>query len=523
MSLPEKDGRVKVAVIGSGYWGKNLVRNFYDLGALDAVCEINPDIKDQLFQKFNDISIISDYQGILKNPDIEGVVIATPAATHYSLAKEALVAGKDVYVEKPLCLDESQAKELCNIAEETKRILMVGHLLHYHPAVRMIKEYIRGGKLGRLHHIYSNRLNLGIFRSEENVLWSFAPHDISVILSLLESMPQKVWATGTATLRHGTYDTACLIMDFPGGIKAGINVSWLHPFKEQRMVVAGEKGMIVFDDRSANEKLRYYREPVAWEGASPRPNKPDPEIIPIPLEEPLKNECAAFIEAVHTRNSPVTDGREGLRVLKILNAAQRSMDSGGLWQQLNDNRDKKYFAHSTAIIDDGCSIGDGTKIWHFSHVMAGAEIGRGCNIGQNVVVSPGVKLGANVKIQNNVSVYTGVVCEDDVFLGPSMVFTNVKTPRSHVNRRDQYEKTILRRGCSIGANATIVCGVEIGEYAMVGAGAVVTRDVPPYTLVAGNPARQMGRICQCGGKIGDGNTCILCGKQCMSDKNSNNL
>lgn len=152
----------------------------------------------------------------------------------------------------------------------------------------------------------------------------------------------------------------------------------------------------------------------------------------------------------------------------------------------------EYFAHESAVIDDGCTIGKGTKIWHFSHIMPNCFIGEGCNIGQNVVVSPGVKLGANVKVQNNVSIYTGVICEDDVFLGPSMVFTNVINPRSAVNRRDQYAKTVVKKGASIGANATIVCGHDIGEYAFIGAGAVVTKTVPDYALVVGNPARQMG-------------------------------
>lgn len=157
-----------------------------------------------------------------------------------------------------------------------------------------------------------------------------------------------------------------------------------------------------------------------------------------------------------------------------------------------------YFAHETAVIDPGCIIGDGTKIWHFSHIMTGAEIGRDCIIGQNVVISPGVVLGNNVKVQNNVSVYTGVTCEDDVFLGPSCVFTNVINPRSHVNRKHEYADTIVRRGASIGANATIVCGNEIGEYAFVGAGAVVTKPVDPYALVVGNPALQIGWISEYG-------------------------
>lgn len=160
-----------------------------------------------------------------------------------------------------------------------------------------------------------------------------------------------------------------------------------------------------------------------------------------------------------------------------------------------------YFAHPTAVIDDGCSIGAGTKIWHFSHLMTGCKLGARCNLGQNVVVSPKVVLGRNVKVQNNVSIYTGVICEDDVFLGPSMVFTNIVNPRSAVKRRDQYLSTIVRKGASIGANATVICGNEIGQYALIGAGAVVTKSVPPYALVIGNPAKQLGWVSEYGHRL----------------------
>jgi UDP-2-acetamido-3-amino-2,3-dideoxy-glucuronate N-acetyltransferase len=173
--------------------------------------------------------------------------------------------------------------------------------------------------------------------------------------------------------------------------------------------------------------------------------------------------------------------------------------------------ERDYFAHETAVIDEGCSIGSGTKIWHFSHVMKDAVIGEKCNLGQNVVVSPGVMLGNNVKVQNNVSIYTGVICEDDVFLGPSMVFTNIINPRSAVIRRDQYVTTLVRRGASIGANATIVCGNEIGEYSLIGAGAVITKNVKPFALVIGNPGRQTGWVSEYGHKLSfDSDGIALC-------------
>lgn len=180
------------------------------------------------------------------------------------------------------------------------------------------------------------------------------------------------------------------------------------------------------------------------------------------------------------------------------------------------NMKKEYFVHESSYVDEPCTIGKGTKIWHFTHIMSNCEIGDHCNIGQNVVISPGVILGKNVKIQNNVSVYTGVTCEDDVFLGPSCVFTNVINPRSHVSRKDEYKKTVVKQGASIGANATIVCGNNIGKYAFIGAGTVVTKEVPDYALVAGNPARQLGWMCQCGEKIHfkeNKAVCDACSKQ----------
>ena len=185
--------------------------------------------------------------------------------------------------------------------------------------------------------------------------------------------------------------------------------------------------------------------------------------------------------------------------------------------------EREYFAHETAVIDDGCKIGKGTKIWHFSHIMTGSEIGENCNIGQNVVISPGVRLGRNVKVQNNVSIYTGVSCDDDVFLGPSMVFTNVINPRSAINRKDQYGSTAVGKGATIGANATVVCGIKIGQYSFVGAGAVVTKDVKPFALVVGNPARQSGWMSEYGHKlVFDGNGIAVCSESGDRYRLSNN-
>jgi len=494
-----------VAVVGNGYWGRNLVRNFYELGALGMVCDGRPEVKAAIHEKYPSVAFTSEYSSVLESSNVEAIVLATPAATHYDMARQALLAGKDVFVEKPLALNAADGAELVGLAVRTRRILMVGHILRYHPAVRKLKELISAGTLGRLQYLYSNRLNIGKIRTEENILWSFAPHDISAILALLGEEPQEVRCTGGSYLNQSVSDVTLTDMTFPGGVRAHIFVSWLHPFKEQRLVVVGSEKMAVFDDTAA-DKLVLYPHRVEWKNRIPMAVKA--EGCPVSLEtvEPLREECRAFLEAIETRTPPMTDGEEGLRVLQVLNACQESLETG---QTIVRNQksaaalkaERPWFAHPTAIVADGAAVGRGTKIWHFSHVMKGARIGENCIFGQNCHIANDVLIGNNVKIQNNVSVYTGAVIEDDVFLGPSCVLTNVTNPRSQVNRHSLYEKTIFRKGATVGANSTIVCGVELGRYSFIAAGAVVTKNVPDYALMVGSPARQIGWMSRHGHRL----------------------
>jgi UDP-2-acetamido-3-amino-2,3-dideoxy-glucuronate N-acetyltransferase len=429
-------------------------------------------------------------------------MIATPAASHGELVQRAVLAGKDVFVEKPLCLCVDEGKKLVALASESHRILMVGHLLWYHAAVLKLKELIDGGQLGRVEYIYSNRLNLGKIRREENILWSFAPHDISVILGLVGEMPESVQAQGGNYLHEKIADVTLSLLSFPSGIKAHIFVSWLHPYKEQKLIVVGDRQMAVFDDVEQENKLVLYPHTINWKNHLPVPNRAEARRVECNSTEPLKAECAHFLECIKTRQSPLTNGEEGLRVLRVLQQCQDALAIGPVMRKSLLARDQQsYFIHESAFVDENVEIGEGTTIWHVSHILKNCRIGKACRIGQNVVIGPNVKIGSGVKIQNNVSVYEGVTLEDDVFCGPSMVFTNVYNPRSEIRRMDEIRPTVVRRGATLGANCTILCGVTIGNYAFVGAGAVVLKDVPDFALVVGNPARIVGWMCACGNRI----------------------
>jgi UDP-2-acetamido-3-amino-2,3-dideoxy-glucuronate N-acetyltransferase len=487
-----------VVVVGNGYWGKNLVRIFHEQGALAYVCDIRPDALRQAQTQYG-ARVVSSLGPVLSDDSVKGIAIAAPAAQHFTLAKQCLLAGKDVYVEKPLALKVQEGKELVRIAAEHEHILMVGHILQYHPAIIALKQLIQSGELGNIQYIYSSRLNLGKLRTEENILWSFAPHDISAILYLLGESPVRVCASGGCYLRRDIFDATLTTCEFASGAKAHIFVSWMHPFKEQKLTIVGGKKMAVFDDLEPERKLTLYSHHIDWIDRVPTARKDDGVCVPLAKDEPLRRECHHFLECIENRTTPQTDGNSGIAVLEVLEASERSLQEGS--KQIEIGSDADYFAHPTAVIDPGCRIGHGTHIWHFSHIMPDCRIGDDCNIGQNVVISPGVTVGRNVKIQNNVSVYTGVVLEDNVFCGPSMVFTNVVNPRSHVLRKHEYRDTLVREGASIGANATVVCGVTLGRYSFVAAGSVVTHDVPEYALVMGVPARQVGWMCYCGVRL----------------------
>lgn len=308
---------VKLAVIGCGYWGKNLARNFAQLGALAAIVDPNPEAA-KTHADAHGVQAMSMEQA-LGDASIDAIAIAAPAELHKALALQGIAAGKHIYVEKPLALSVADGEEMRDAANAAGRILMVGHLLQYHPVFAALREKVRAGDLGKLRYAYSNRLSMGKFRLEEDAFWSLAPHDVSMILALFDEAPSEVRGGGLDFITPGIADESRLDLVFPSGGRAHIFASWLHPFKEQRLVVVGEKSMAVFDDTAPwEEKLAIYNHKVDMSGPVPAPVKADVEYVSVPNGEPLKSECQHFLDCVANNQTPITDAEEALRVLRVL-------------------------------------------------------------------------------------------------------------------------------------------------------------------------------------------------------------
>ncbi len=528
-----KKHTLAVALIGFGGWGKNLARNLNSLKALRVICDLRADFLRDARKDYPNVDLSDSIENVLLRKDIQGVVIATPPATHRNLALCAMKAGKDVFVEKPLALNVADGQQIVNCATREKRVLLVGHVLEYHPAVLKLKSLLEEGALGKTRYFYSHRLNFGRIRTEENALWSFAPHDIAVMLRLFGGVPEKISCLGGSYLTPGLADTTMTNFQFVNGVQGHIFVSWLHPFKVHRMVLIGDKQMAVFDDTQPwSKKLMLFPHQVDWvKGQIPVARQA--EGVPVLLEEkePLFSECEQFLSSIVTRKNPITDGSSAVKVLNLLQCAQKSISMGGAVidigvtsNDLHKNFSAKqsdFYIHPTAVVDPCVQIGRGTKLWHFSHVMEGVRIGKNCILGQNTFVGKNVVLGNSVKVQNNVSLYEGVTLEDFVFCGPSVVFTNVINPRSEVERKTEFKKTFVRRGATLGANATILCGIIVGQYAFVAAGAVVTKDVPDYALVVGVPAKVAGWVCSCGGRLKKKTKFFSCSACAKKYKHSN--
>ena len=312
-----------IAVVGCGYWGKNLVRNFSELGALYSICDPNTEIANKYASQYNVKN--SSFIEIINDLNIKGVVLAVPAHLHVSMAIEAMNKGKHVFVEKPLAMNENESELMIATAKKNSVKLMVGHLLQYHPIFKKILKIVNANEIGELNYIYSNRLSFGKVRTKEDIIWSFAPHDISMILSLAGQDPEFIITKSTSILQKNIADTATIHMEFKSGLKSHISVSWLHPYKEHKLVVSGKSAMLVFDDTKLwNEKLALYPYEVVSSKGIINLKKSDVKYLEVPEEEPLKNECQHFIDVVEKDIKTMIAGAEGLRVVKVLSAASKS-------------------------------------------------------------------------------------------------------------------------------------------------------------------------------------------------------
>lgn len=316
-----------IAVIGAGAWGQNLVRVFHRMGVLHTVCDTDASVLAKTAKHYPGLNTTEDIRQVCDDPAMKAVAIATPAGTHATIARQVLLAEKDVFVEKPLAMSVADAQDLLALAKARGRMVMVGHLLWHHPAVEKLQQLVRDGDLGQLQYIYSHRLNLGRYRQEENVLWSFAPHDVSVILGLVGQMPQSVFAQGGNYLHHDIADVSVSLLKFAAGVEAHLFVSWLHPFKRQQLVVIGDKAMATFDDTAPwSDKLRVYNHTLAQEVGGVVDGPVSHTAIPLPESEPLQIECERFMRSISTREDAYTNGQEGLRVLQVIEACQNSLE-----------------------------------------------------------------------------------------------------------------------------------------------------------------------------------------------------
>ncbi len=329
---------IEIGQVGLGDWGKNLLRNFAGLGRcrVKTACDTNAAVLGKLSESYPGIKFSDKYDDILDDSAIKAVVIATPPALHFEMAKSALEAGKDVFVEKPFVLDPADGLQLVEMAEKLGRILMVGHIMLHHPATTLLKKYIVNGELGKIYYLYSQRINLGKVRDCENSLWSFAPHDISLMLYLLDDMPCRVNATGASYLQDHIEDVTFMTLHFADGKMAHVHVSWLDPHKERKLTIVGSKKMAVFDDTEASEKIWLYDRGVnsrldySTFGEYLGLRIGDIVLPRIQGGEPLQAECRHFLDCIIHRTTPISDGRDGLRVLNVLQAAQASLDQGGI-------------------------------------------------------------------------------------------------------------------------------------------------------------------------------------------------
>ncbi|MFZ5975451.1 MAG: Gfo/Idh/MocA family oxidoreductase [Bacillota bacterium] len=499
----------RICVVGGGQWGEIHIRTLHGMGCLRGIVECRESRLAELVGRFGGVkghACIEDSLG----EQYDGYILATPTGTHFELGAALLREGKNVLIEKPFTLTSEHSQILVELARTHGCRLMVGHQLVFHPAIMKMHQLIEEGVIGKALYAYSTRLSFGIVHEQENVLWSFASHDIAVFNYLLGRMPCDIVADGGCFLKQGVDDMAAFTLTYHQSVKVHVFVSWLHPFKQHRLIIVGEEGMLAFEDSASDFNIYFHRKKIRWE--EDRLLVRDEGAMPIRYDmgAPLRKELEHFVGNLDSEIT-VCDGQSGHDTICLLEKISEKI----VYRKTEVVRKggTTFFAHESVFIEREVVIGTNTKIWHFSRVQKGARIGSGCTIGQNVFIDANVRIGNSVRIENSVSLYAGVELEDHVFCGPGVVFANEKTPRCrHPRDAEGFGKTVVRIGATIGANATIICGNTIGRFAFVAAGAVVTTDVLDHELVMGVPARHAGWVCECGGRLSGSLICGRCGK-----------
>ena len=517
---------IRIGIIGFGYWGPHLFKYFSDIEDVIITSVADKD-KTKLgrlhkFGKFG-MNFYSDPFDVIADKNTDAIVIATPSNYHYELAKAAIKEGKNVFVEKPMTTNSAEAEELVELSYSKGITFMVDHIICYDSAVEYMRNIIERAQLGRLYYSDSVRINLGMFRSDANVIWDLASHDISILDFLIPFDPVSVSVKGLSFIQN--VDVAYITLHYLENFTAHIHVSWLSPVKIRRFQISGSQRMITFNELDKDEKLKIYDKKIELERDPKEIQKimvgykmGNTIVPPLQNNDTLGKVCRHFIECINTNKQPITNAESGLRVVRILEACQKSLNSNGSEIDIYKNRftytkpvtkDEKIqkerylllrgekFHLDTSeptdihipqynILIKQSKLGQGVSIWSNTNIY-NADIGDNTKIGAFTEIGQKVKIGKNVKIEAFVFIPEGVEIEDNVFIGPGVRFTNDKYPK--INGNFEIKKTIVRKGASIGAGSVIVCGVEIGEDSMIGAGSVVTNNVPKESVVYGEKAK----------------------------------
>ncbi len=503
---------LRIAVIGCGFWGKKLFEIFNDHGVSTVVCDVNEKTPDWYRQHYGNLQTYSSTEQVLDDTSIDAVAIASPFENHFELSKNALLAKKHVYFERPLMITPNQKEELLALSLQQEKMLNVASVLGKYPVFSLLKDMVTKGELGALKYIYASRLSSGEIGEDENIMWSLSPHDIAMILGVSGEKPEIVAATGANYFHKNIAELTTSYMRFPSGLRAHLFVSWLHPEEKQQLVVVGDKKMAVFqDNKTPLQKLYIYPHQMNWEHVMHVPQKAKAEIINIYHDELTREDIHSFLWNIKNKRGYATLDNEGEQVLKVLNAVQLSINQNGEKVFMDPGRHFGIMSMPLPIIDamqrekllaDGVTLSDDGIVEHINELHFYDE-GQASNYDTRGSFLPFYRLtqdGKGCQIRNNLSIIEDLVLESE-FKGSHQKTTPILSLVSSAETQKDDRRTIIKKGATLGANCTLTRGITIGEYAYVGAGAVVLGDVPAHALVVGNPAMIKGWVCRCGNRL----------------------